>query len=102
MLDDDDLLGDMIEDSPLLCASEPAQLKLQKERSIGLGLAERSDFEDSNKSDLNAMSPVKDESPLLPAARAYRGDEDTTPKRPIQPYSNTADIDTLRAMQMAV
>ena len=72
LLEDDDLLGDMIEDSPLL------QLENSKTKNVAdalLGVPEREDFGDDDILDdkLQVMSPVKDESSLLPAARAFRG-----------------------------
>lgn len=53
------------------------------------------------------MSPVKDESPLLPAARAFRQDvqeERAASEKgqgPVRGYSQTADDVSLRAMQLA-
>ena len=66
----DDLMDDsnenLIEDSPLLL--------LQTERQDSMPLLMQED-------QMMAMSPVKDESPLMPAARTYR-----TENRNLEPY----------------
>ena len=52
---------------------------------------------------------IEDESPLLPEARAFQTDNveqeastQTLLKTRVTPYSQTADVDALRAMQLAV
>ena len=56
LLDDEDLLENLVEDSPLLKTERIESNSLLRSEADGHTL----------------MSPVKDESPLLPAARTYR------------------------------
>ena len=145
LIEDDDLLKDMIEDSPLLCnmgTEQSSTIIADRSSSIEkVAVAEREDFDDAVEKEESKGEEVKqpiaqdadidlevrlegleadqdedeeivlmmiDESPLLPEARAFQTDiseqdasTKTLLKKGTTPYSQTTDIEGLRAMQLA-